>query len=223
MNRISELFEPGERDQYQSHIRRLKYDDRDYVMYKNMLDFLWEYVVGHKNFEDMELIYEEYSKWNMAIIDKVLYHDHDLANANIRRCYQSILELVRNRPEAALEQIRLIGKESFSYDGKPPKIRMDARGRVFRPMSKLFVLYNIAKYYKYHGRIEEMKAFMKEYPYAFTIFDDEDHKSHDQYYREQFEVLCQKIIYPIDEKVYKIPWGPKDFYLYFDDNSYILL
>lgn len=220
---ISELMDLSDREMYESHLRRLKYDDRDYVMYENMLNFLWDFIVGRKTFSQMDLIYDEYTKWNKQMITRVLYHDHDCAEANIRRCYQSILELIRHNPVAGIEELKAIGTEPFSYDGKAPKIRMDARGRIFRPMSKLFVLYNYAKYFMKHDMIEELKDLKQTYPYAFTSFGDADHQAHDRYLEEHMDILKDKIVFPIEEKVYKIPWGPKDFYLYFDDNSYINL
>ncbi|MDO4977425.1 MAG: hypothetical protein Q4E53_09215 [Eubacteriales bacterium] len=218
-----DLLNPTDLEQYETHIRRLRYDDRDCIMYENMLHFLWDFVIGKKDYEPMEEIYEEYSFWNHQMIKKVLYQDHAHPYANIQRCYQSIIELLRQKPQAGRECIDAIGKESFSYDGLAPKIRMDASGRIFRPMSKLFVLYNYAKYYEKHGMKNELEALKNDYPFAFTQFDDEEHRAHDLYYKEQMEVLQDKIVYPIEEKVYKIPWGPKDFYLYFDENSYIAL
>lgn len=223
MMELEKQLSPAELEIYETNIRRLRYDDRDAIMYQNMLDHLWSYVVGKKRIEDQSLIYEEYTRWNLQMIDKVLYHPHDLPYANIRRCYQSILELIRQDPQAGLAQLTLIGKESFSYDGKPAKLRMDARGNVFRPMSKLFVIYNFAKYYQAHGMQEELQAVKEEYSYAFTSFQDGEHNSHDQYLTEQMEIFHDRIIYPVEEKVYKIPWGPKDFYLYYDENSYVLL
>ena len=218
---LADQFSPQDRELYESHLRRLRYDDRDCVMYQNMLDFLWPYVTGKIVIEEQDLIYEEYTRWNMQMIRKVLYHDHDLPYANIRRCYQSILELIRHKPEDGLEQLKAIGRESFSYDGKAAKLRMDARGRVYRPMSKLFVIYNYAKYYQKHGMEEELAGLKESYPYAFTSFGDQEHAEHDRYLIEQMEILADKIIYPVEERCYKIPWGPKDFYLYYDEHSYI--
>lgn len=215
------LFHEIDREQYDTHIRRLNYDDRDCIMYENMLKFLWDFIIGKKPFEDAEALYQEFTRWNMQMIEKVLYHDHSVPYANIRRCYQSIADLLQEAPECALEQVRLMGKDTFSYDGMAPKTRMDAHGRIFRPMSKLFIIYNIAKYYKHHGMLSQLQSLEEEYAYAFTRFGDPEHQAHDRYLEEQMEILADKIIYPIEEKVYKIPWGPKDFYLYFDQDSYI--
>lgn len=218
-----DLLSLADLEAYETHIRRLKYDDRDCIMYENMLHFLWDFVIGKKQYDPMEEIYEEYSRWNHQMITKVLYQDHALPYANIQRCYQSIIELLRHDPKTGRASIDEIGRESFSYDGLAPKIRMDASGRIFRPMSKLFVLYNYAKYYKKHHLEAELESLKEDYSFAFTCFEDGKHDAHDHYLEEQMEALSDKIIYPIEEKVYKIPWGPKDFYLYFDENSYIAL
>lgn len=218
-----ELFNKSEQQEYETHIRRLNYDDRDCIMYENMLHFLWPYVIHKKDYPDMDALYEEYTFWNKGIIEKVLYHSHSVPEANIQRCYQSILELIRHRPDEAFAQIAMIGKDSFSYDGMAPKTCMDARGHVLRPMSKLFILYNLAKYYIKHDRMTELEHLKKEYAYAFTKFEDEEHKLHDRYLEEQMDLLHDKIVYPVEEKVYKIPWKPKDFYLYYDSDSFIAL
>ena len=223
MSKIRECFDTKEMERYETLLRRIGYDDRDFIMYQDMLDFLWPYVIGDKWTSDLELICEEYSHWNMQMIKKVLYHDHDIPYANIRRCYQTIVELIRDDPEAGRKQLEDIGTESFSYDGIAPKVRMDARGRVFRPMSKLFLIYNFAKYYQKHGMEGELNQLKDIYPYAFKRFDDEEHRSHDQFLTEQMENLSDRLIYPIDEKVYKIPWGPRDFFLFYDENSFISL
>ena len=221
MSEIRECFDTKEKERYETLLRRIGYDDRDFIMYQDMLDFLWPYIIGDKWTSDLKLICEEYSHWNMQMIEKVLYHDHDIPYANIRRCYQTIVELIRHDPEAGRKQLEDIGTESFSYDGIAPKVRMDARGRVFRPMSKLFLIYNFAKYYQKHGMEGELKQLKDTYPYAFKRFDDEEHRSHDQFLSEQMEDLSDRLIYPIDEKVYKIPWGPRDFFLFYDENSFI--
>lgn len=223
MSRISECFDPKERERYETLLRRIGYDDRDFIMYQDMLDFLWPYIIGHKMTSHQDSIYEEYSHWNMQMIEKVLYHDHDIPYANIRRCYQTIVELIRHDPEAGKKQLEAIGAESFSYDGIAPKVRMDARGRVYRPMSKLFLIYNFAKYYQKHGMEGELNQLKDTYSYAFKTFDDEEHMAHDRFLSEQMEDLSDRLIYPIEEKVYKIPWGPRDFFLYYDENSFISL
>ena len=63
----------------------------------------------------------------------------------------------------------------------------------------------------------------EELQYAFKVFDDEEHRMHDQFLSEQMDDLSDRLLYPIDEKVCKIPWGPRDFFLYYDENSFISL
>ena len=223
MNRISDCFGPKEKERYEVLLRRIGHNDRDYIMYQDMLEFLWPYIIGGEWPSGQNHFCEEYTHWNMQMIRKVLYHDHDIPYANIRRCYQTVVELIRHDPEAGRKQLEAIGTESFSYDGIAPKERMDARGRVYRPMSKLFLIYNFAKYYRKHGMEGELNQLKDTYSYAFKRFDDEEHKSHDQFLTEQMEDLSDRLIYPIDEKVYKIPWGPRDFFLFYDENSFIPL
>lgn len=223
MNTISEYFDVQEKERYEALLRRIRYDDRDCIMYQDMLDFLWPYITGEKWTGHRDLLCEEYTRWNMQMIRKVLYHDHDIPYANIRRSYQTIVELIRHDPEAGRKQLDAIGTGSFSYDGTAPKVRMDARGRVYRPMSKLFLIYNFAKYYRKHGMEEELEELRDTYSYAFKTFDDEEHQAHDQFLASQMEELSDCLIYPIEESVYKLPWGPRDFYLYFDDHSFIPL
>ena len=47
-----------DREQYETYLRRIRYDDRDTVMYENMLRFLWDYVIGKKSVEDYKGILE---------------------------------------------------------------------------------------------------------------------------------------------------------------------
>ncbi len=223
MKEITEMLNDREKDAYATNLRRLSYDDGDYVMYKNMLDFLWPFVIGEKEAEDKEPFCREFTRWNMGLVEKTLYHEHDIPYAQIRRCYQTIADLAAGDPAAGRKQLEIIGTDNFSTDGLAPKLRMDNRGRVFRPMSKLFIIYNFAKYYLKHDMAVELEELKMAYPYAFTVFDDEEHKSHDQFYKEQMEDSSDRIYYPISERVYKIPWGPKTFYLFTDEKSFILL
>lgn len=54
---------------------------------------------------------------------------------------------------------------------------MTQDGKVYKPVSKLFLLYNYAKVLKQKGMQGELEAFQKEYPYAFTIYGDEEHRN----------------------------------------------
>ena len=43
-----------DREQYDTYIRRIHYDDRDAVMYEKMLHFLFPYIVEERGIEDKE-------------------------------------------------------------------------------------------------------------------------------------------------------------------------
>jgi len=223
MKDITEMMTEEQKEQYATHLRRLGYDEGDYVMVKNMLDFLWGFITGRTPVEDIEPFCKEYARWNRHMIDKVFCHEHDLPYADICRCYQTVTCLAGNDPEEGYRALEAIRSGTFSSDGLAPKLRMDARGRVFRPMSRLFIIYNFAKYYQKHGMVPELERLKSTYDYAFTEFGDEDHEAHDRYLKEQLEDLSDRIFYPISERVYKTPWGPREFYLFSDENSYILL
>ena len=158
------LEEKGfDRDGYDTCLRRLHYDDRDVVMYENMLAFLWEYAVQPGCLEDYEGLLEEYSRWNRQMIDKCFYHlPHDLPYANIRRAYESVVQLLLGRLEEGMAQFDAIGETNFQYDGRAPKLLMTKHGKRFVPVSKLFLLYN---YHKVLARIdkERAKAFREKY------------------------------------------------------------
>ena len=63
-----------DREQYDTYIRRIHYDDRDAVMYEKMLHFLFPYIVEERGIEDKEGLMEEYIHWNGQLIEKCLYH-----------------------------------------------------------------------------------------------------------------------------------------------------
>ena len=218
------LEEKGfDRDGYDTCLRRLHYDDRDVVMYENMLAFLWEYVVQPGCLEDYEGLLEEYSRWNRQMIDKCFYHlPHDLPYANIRRAYESVVQLLLGRLEEGMEQFDAIGETNFQYDGRAPKLLMTKHGKRFVPVSKLFLLYN---YHKVLARIdkERAKAFREKYSFAFTVFGDEEHAEHDRFLHEQLTVHADCIFYPFFERIYKMPWTPPDFYMYFEEDKSIPL
>ena len=135
-----------DREQYDTYIRRIHYDDRDAVMYEKMLHFLFPYIVEERGIEDKEGLMEEYIHWNGQLIEKCLYHlPHDIPYINICRAYQSVVFLFAGNIKEGVEQLRRIGTENFQYDGKAPKSIMTQDGKVYKPVSKLFLLYNYAK------------------------------------------------------------------------------
>lgn len=212
-----------DREDYDTCLRRLNYDDRDVIMYENMLAFLWKYAVRPGCLTDYKGLLAEYSRWNMQMIEKCYYHlPHDLPYANIRRAYESVIHLLDGKVEEGIAQLEAIGEQNFQYDGRAPKILMTKHGKRFVPVSKLFLLYN---YYKVLERINESRAkqFKKKYSFAFTKFGDQEHMEHDCFLDEQLTVYHDCIFYPVFERIYKIPWCPADFYMYFEEESQIPL
>lgn len=212
-----------DREGYDTCLRRLNYDDRDVVMYENMLAFLWEYAVRPGCLADYRGLLSEYSRWNMQMIRKCYYHlPHDLPYANIRRAYESVIHLLDGKIEEGLLQLEAIGIENFHYDGRAPKLLMTKNGKRFVPVSKLFLLYN---YYKVLKRMDEEQAerFKGKYSFAFTDFGDGEHEEHDRFLHEQLDVYEDCIFYPVFERIYKMPWCPADFYMYFEEDRRIPL
>lgn len=209
-------------EQYQTYLRRIHYDDRDSVMYENMLRFLWDYVIGRRPVEDYRGILKEYSHWNLQMIEKCLYRAHAVPYANIRRAYQSVVCLLAGELEEGMHQLALIGEESFSYDGKAPKLLMTEHGKRYEPVSKLFLLYN---YEKALRKMDEQRAldFREIYSFAFTEFGDGKHDDHDCFLRSQTADYSDCIFYPVFERVYKEPWRAADFYMYFEEDEAIPL
>lgn len=214
---------PQEKDlsyeRYRELLRRIRYDDRDAAMYENMLSFLWDYIIGGPGGQKEDL-YEEYTHWNLQYIDKVYYRPQDAPYIAVRRCYQSIIHLLDGEWKEGIRQLDHIGTDSFSYDGLAPKTIMTRQGTVYRPVSKLFILYNYGKYLLYQGHLEEAEAFRKKYSYAFRKFGDEKNKMHDDFLISQMEEYHDRIFYPVYHRIYKLPNGPKDFFIYYDTGCY---
>jgi len=214
------IQEPGfDQEQYDSCIRRLHYDDRDAVMYDNMLRFLWSYIICPGSISDREGLLEEYTHWNMQMIDKCFYHTpRDLPYANIRRSYQTVIHLMDGDPEAGLEQFKKMGDHIFDHDGRASKIHMSQKGKVYPPVSRLFLIYN---YDKVLGKTDPgLKAALREeYPFAFHVFSDETHDLHDRFLKDQLVTRSETVFYPEYERVYRLPGGRKEFYLYFDEDK----
>lgn len=209
-----EMFD---REQYDAYIRRIHYDDRDAVMYEKMLHFLFPYIVRESGIQDRQGIMEEYLHWNRQLIEKCLYHlPHDIPYINICRAYQSVVLLLAGEFEGGTEQLRKIGTENFQYDGKAPKVIMTQSGQIYKPMSKLFLLYNYAKVFKQRGMEAELESFQKEFPHAFTVYGDEEHAEHDLFYKEQVEQHKNVLFYPVYQRVYKVGRGLQDFFVYYD-------
>ncbi len=210
-------------EQYETYLRRIRYDDRDAVMYENMLRFLWTYVIRPGCLNDYDGVLQEYTRWNLQRIERCFYHrPHDLPYANLCRAYQTVVYLLGGRTEDGLNQFALMGPEPFCYDGKAPKVHLDKNGTCYRPVSKLFLLYNYYKVLLCRDE-ERAEALREQYPFAFTCFDDGGHEEHDAFLKDQLKTCHDRIFYPVYDRIYKIPWAPTDFYLYFDEEKYIPL
>ena len=207
------------REEYDKWLRRLHYDDRDTVMYENMLSFLWEHIICPEGVSDREGLLEEYSHWNLQMIDKCFTNlPHNLPYINIRRAYQSIIHLLDGDVEAGLWQLEKIGKEAFMQDGKPTKLHMTKQGKVYHPRSRLFLISNYDKLLREKdpdlaGKVRE------DYPFPFKTFGDEAHKDHDQFLENQLTRHQGEIFYPEYERVYQLPGGMREFFLYFDEEK----
>lgn len=211
--------ESFDKNRYEECLRRIHYDDRDVVMYENMLQLLWSYVIKPGCLEDYMGVLEEYSHWNLQMIDRCYTHlPHDLPYINGRRAYQSVIHLLEGNLTEGVEQLHLIGKETFSHDGCAPKNHMARDGRCFPPTSRLFLIYNYAKALEKVSE-EKAEAFRREYTFAFTRFADGKHEEHDAFLQNQMEVHREEIFYPVYERIYKLPWGPQEFFLYFDEEK----
>ena len=111
-----------DREQYDTYIRRIHYDDRDAVMYEKMLHFLFPYIVEERGMEDREGLMEEYIHWNEQLIEKCLYHlPHDVPYINICRAYQSVVLLLAGKLEEGIEQLRKMEQRIFNMMEKPRK------------------------------------------------------------------------------------------------------
>ena len=152
------------------------------------------------------------------MIDKCYYHmPHDLPYVNIRRAYQSVIHLFDGNLEEGLKQLALIGKAPFCEDGRPPKLHMTKQGRLYQPVSRLFLVYNYAKILLKTDP-ERLDTFKEEYPYAFRSFGDHKHDAHDFFLHDQMQTHGDEIFYPEFERVYILPGGAREFYLYFDED-----
>ena len=209
-----EIFD---RNEYDKLVTRIQFDKRDAASYHNMLDFLWPYVIDQIHVEDREGLLEEYLHWNGQLMDICYVHlPHDLPYLNTRRAWQAVVCTLAGKTKEAQDMLSLIGDDHFQKDGYAPKKIMVADGTIYEPMSGLFPVYNLAKYYRHKGMVEEETSLRQHYDYAFTLFDDGDHDLHDQFLQDQMDTSRDKIFYPVFDRVYKIEFGQPDFYLFYD-------
>ncbi len=212
-----------DRDEYDKLAKRIHYDERDAVTYYNMLSFLWPYVIDKIHLEDREGILEEYMHWNSQLMDICFYHPHHLPYLNARRAWQSVCCLLAGKTEEGEEMLSLIGEDRFSHDGLSPKLVLRQDGTRYEPMSRLFLIYNYAKYYAYHGMAAQEAALRGRYSYAFTRFDDGSHDAHDAFLDAQMKEGRSKIWYPVFDRIYKVQFDQPDFYLFYDKDRQIPL
>lgn len=76
---------------------------------------------------------------------------------------QSVVLLLAGKLEEGIEQLRKIGTENFQYDGKAPKVIMTQDGTIYKPVSKLFLLYNYAKVLKKREILKALKLSRKNF------------------------------------------------------------
>ena len=206
-----------DRDAYMALISRIRYDKGDAASYENMLNFLWNYVTDPDSLEDREGILEEYLHWSRQLCDRCYIHmPHDLPYVQIRKCYECTVLLFLGRTAEGEEVIREIGEESFQQDGPAPKAIMLQNGKIHRPMSRLFIIYNYAKYYSHFGMADALSSLKDRFAYAFTEFADGSHDSHDAFLKSQMEEDPPMISYPVYDRVYNMEGAGRGFYIYYD-------
>ena len=216
------INDPGfDAEKYQMYLRRIHYEERDAINYENMLSFLYDYVKKPGCIEEYQDLLEEYEHWNEMLIEKCFNHlPHDTPYVKARRAYQSVVCLLAGDYEKGEEELRAIG-DAFASDQLPPKIIMTKNGTIYKQMSRLFLVYNYAKVYGKRKMAAELEKLKKSYPHAFRIYDDEEHEAHDAFYKSQMEEHEDVIFYPVFTRIYKVPGGEREFFVYFDESEAI--
>ena len=205
-----------DKEKYDLYINRIRCEDRDARNYENMLSFLYDYVKKPDRIEDYEGILSEYEHWNNMLIEKCFYHlPHDIPYVKARRAYQTVICLLAGDYAQGEAQLRKIG-EAFDSDLLPPKVVMTGAG-----ISRLFLLYNYAKVYQYRGMEEDLARLKETWPHAFTVYDDGSHEGHDAFYKDQMEDHAREIFYPVFSRIYKIPGGDREFFVYYEEGESI--
>ena len=215
------LNDPGfDKKTYDQYITRIHYDNRDAANYENMLQFLWGYIIRQDGPEDRNGLLEEYTHWNAQLTTKCYYHmPHDLPYANLRRAYQSVVLLLLGEWEEGLSELDEIGAEAFSHDGMAPKVCMTGDGKVYRPMSRLFLVYNYARFFQSRGLLTELDELKEKFPFAFREFNDVEHEEHDAFLHSQMDPEIEGIVYPVFDRIYKLRSGPAEFYVYYEEGK----
>jgi len=212
-----------DRKKYDLYLRRIHSEERDAINYENMLSFLYEYVKRPDSLEDYEGVVSEYIHWNEMLIEKCFYHvPHDTPYMKARRAYETVACLLAGEYDQGEEQLQAIG-DAFMGDTLPPKIIMNARGTVYRQMSRNFLLYNYAKVYQKKGHEARLARLKETYSHAFSVYGDEEHKAHDDFYKDQMEDHADEIFYPVFSRIYKVPGGDREFFVYYDENQSIMI
>ena len=216
------IYDPAfDKDKYDTYITRIRCEDRDARNYENMLSFLYDYVKKPDSLEDYEGVLSEYEHWNAMLIEKCFYHiPHDIPYVKARRAYQTVICLLAGDYAEGEEQLKAIG-DAFAGDTLPPKVIMTGDGKVYHKTSRLFLLYNYAKVYKKKGMEEDLLRLKETWPHAFKVYDDEEHAAHDAFYKEHMEDHADEIFYPVFARIYKIPGGDREFFVYYDEKQSI--
>lgn len=210
-----------DREKYDTYLNRIHCEDRDSRNYENMLSFLYDYVKKPGSLEDYEGVLSEYEHWNNQLIEKCFYHiPHDIPYVKARRAYQTVVCLLAGDYQEGEDQLKKIG-EAFESDTLPPKVIMTGNGKVYRKMSRNFLLYNYAKVYQKKGMEKDFARLKETWPHAFTVFEDGDHDDHDAFYKDQMEEHADEIFYPVFARIYKVPGGDREFFVYYDEDESI--
>ncbi len=211
-------------EQYRTLVRRIRYDDGDAANYENMLRFLTVYLDKPGSGEDYQEILEEYIHWNGQLMDRCFYHmPHDRPYADLCLARQSVVELLAGDPGQALDTLTRLDQTYFSSDGLAPRIHRTQDGTIYRPCSRLFLVYNLAKAFSYLADVQGEDRVRDLCPYAFETFGDGDHDFHDQEYDRMMKDWSDRVFYPVFDRIYRLPALGSQCFLYYDPDSYVSL
>ena len=211
-------------ERYRTLVRRIRYDDGDAANYENMLRFLTLYLGQAGEREDYDEIVEEYLHWNGQLMDHCYNHmPHDRPYADLCLARQAVVELLGGDPWQGLDSLSLLDKVYFDSDGLAPKLHRTQDGTVYRPGSRLFLVYNFAKAFRFLADGEGEDRVRKLSPYAFKQFGDELHEAHDKELDQMMNLWSDRIFYPVFDRVYRTGRRGRECFLYYDPANWVSL
>ena len=213
-----------EEERYRTLVRRIRYDDGDAANYENMLRFLTLYLNQAGEREDYEEILEEYLHWNGQLMDRCYYHmPHDRPYADLCLARQALVELLGGSPRQGLSSLSRLDPAYFATDGLAPKVHRTQDGTVYRPVSRLFLVYNFAKAFRYLGDAKGEDLVRQLSPHAFKEYEDGAHEAHDRELDQMMNLWSDRIFYPVFDRIYHVPGRGRECFLYYDPASWVSL